>query len=121
MKFRQHDVAVAQAEEVAIMEAADAKFTHVSDEWNAECQLLRLQRIAEHGLMDCYEGYDDGDFQGDFGSGWYSCEGCDALRQIVMVMEDPRLPGIAKTIRDRDGFDVHGELAETYLVVARDI
>ena len=119
MKFRSHELEVAQNEATAIHAAAEAKFPRESDEWHAECQILRLQQIADLGLEDCYSGYDDGNFQGDFGSGWYSYGEFDALRQIAMVLEDPRLPNIAKTLRERDGFDLHGELAETYLEFSR--
>jgi len=121
MKFRQHELEVARTEEAAIIAAAEAKFPRESDEWQAECQILRLHQIADLGLEDCYSGYDDINFQGDFGSGWYSYGEFDALRQIVMVMEDHRLPDIAKILRDRDGFDLHGELAETYLEFARGV
>ena len=115
MKFRTHDVAVARAEEAVIHAAADAKFgdSPRTDAWYAECQILRLQQDADAGLMDCYEGYDNVDWQADFGSGWVGWPGIEtsATKQIQLVIDDPRLPAIAKTILERDGFDMMAELA----------
>ena len=115
MRSRTHDDQLARSESAAIHAAAEAKFGRDTDEWHAECQILRLKEIADHGLESCYSGYDDINFQGDFGSGWYSYGELDALRQIRMVLTDPRLPDIAETIRICDEFDMIGELAATYL------
>jgi len=114
MRSRTHDVQLARSESAAIHAAAEAKFGRDTDEWHAECQILRLKEIADHGLDDCYSGYDT-DWQADFGSGWYSYGEFDAIHQIRMVLTDPRLPDIADTIRMCDGFDMIGELAATYL------
>ena len=114
MRSRTHDVQLARSESAAIHAAAEAKFGRDTDEWHAECQILRLKEIADHGLDDCYSGYDT-DWQADFGSGWYGYGHFDALRQIRMVITDPRLPDIAETIRICDEFDMIAELATTYL------
>jgi len=107
MKFRPHNVQLARREDAAIQAAATAQFERGSNEWHAECQLLRLQENAELGLMDCYGDYAESLY--DFYPG-FSWDEAAQLDQIVLVLTDARFPAIAEKLRETCEFDIQAEL-----------
>jgi hypothetical protein len=106
--FRSHSVAVARAEQLARLEAVNAKCPRHSDEWFAESQILGLQADAELGLMDCYSGFDF-DWLCGFYAG-FEWNFAAQSRQIRLVLDDPRFPAIAEKIQAEFGFDLRAEL-----------
>ncbi len=89
---------------------AEKKFKKRSNEWFAECQILRLQDYVEE-IPPCYDNIESAmhDFWPDF-----SWKREETVAQIKLVLKDSRFSKIDEDIQKKYGFDLKKDLLEGF-------
>jgi hypothetical protein len=106
--FRQYDVTLARDEEADDHALASRSHPPYSPAWFAELALLKLGRIAELGLMDCYSGLNI-EWLCDFWAGMpWTDQGC--RQAVALILADPRFEAIRAGLQAEFGLDLGHEL-----------
>lgn len=103
--IRTHNKELARREQDQREIAATLRFTAHTDRWYVEIQLLELEEIVSSGLWSCYSCFED--FLPDFYAG-FSPD--NPTRQMVLLMEHPRMLVVAESIKNEFEFDLMEDL-----------
>ncbi len=105
--FYKHDVEQSRKESAERHRLAQIAFPNSQPHRVVEYQILKLAHIANFGLPDCYESFQDMlyDFWPDF-----SWNDKDRVNEVNLVLADSRLDQIAETITREWGYDIIDEL-----------
>jgi len=108
-KFYPHHVEDCIRQDKAWEAAADKVGESLTTPWMVERQILHLQHIAENGLPDCYEDFEE--FLYDFYPG-FAWGDPDREEQIKAVLADARFAAIAEAIQRDWDFDLRADLVK---------